>query len=1269
MVRERGLAGSSALMFSGTLVSRILGLLRNALLVAAIGASAGQADPFAVANTLPNIIYNLLAGGVLNAVLVPQVVRALRRRDGDEYVNRLLTVAGLGLFVLTFIATIGSSIIVTLYASQLDPAWFDLAIAFAVWCLPQIFFYGVYTLLGQVLNAKGSFGPYMWAPVANNIVAIIGLVIYLWIFGFARDGSGANPADWTGGRIALLAGFATLGVAVQAGVLIIALKKTGFSFRWRLGVAGLGGASRMAMWSFAGLAVGQLGFLAVTNVAAAANGAAATSDILLPANQTYNNAFLIYMLPQSLFTTSLITALFPRMSDKAAAGNHAGVAADFGLALRITATFTMFAAVALAVLAIPTAHVVLPSVTADEARNVALVLLPLALGIPFQGAWSVVQRAFFAYEDARTQFFIQIPMAIAQIAISLLGWLLAPPLYWVPIAAGSTAVSMLLGAAIGYVKLGRKLPNVDHGAILGVALRLAIAAGAAGLVALAGLRFFGMPGETSAARSFTHSVFLVALLGSIMAVVYIAIARLLGVEDINRLLSQVIRLALKVGRRVPIIGPRIPVHVPGSARAGRGIVDNTGKGSISTTKDGPDVTDQEAVTGHVVGGRYRVDEVTSIPASHAGSWYLGTDTVLERPVAIFVSRADTDPAPIIDSARRAYLIDDDPFPAITDVATDEETNRAYVVTEPLPETSLAGAQLRPGEAQAIVAQVATALDGARSRGVHHLALSPAHVRFTPAGELVIVGLGIDGALVEFDDEGDAVERSLLASEQDAAALHELYTELSGEAGSQSLAESRSAGDVAAALGGWTTFDFDSALDALAINRHAGAPAWTRVRQAPPPPNPDNPAASPAPPLQWRPTFAESSLADPDPGPDFTEILNLDPSEIAPAPPSHAAAKGEPTTPAEEPPVEESLSDEPPVEDAPATDPVTEGIPADLPPASPEAGEDSEPAPMPVPPPITRAQGPGDDGTMTREERRRRRLEAVGKTKDAILSGASADAATAKALEAAEKARIAADRARQASRRQADVTTMRIEGLVTKLDGFAAKHSINLPGEVEKYDASTPLSRRRIDPSPLILTVFAGLLVIVLILALSNLRSPGTVSPPPAPTTTAAQPTDEASPTPEETASPTAEETTAPPAVPPTISAITVLDPEGDGAENQDLTPRAFDGDPASYWRSRSYRDPAYGMKSGIGLQLTLAEKTQVSGLTLTLHGSGGHVQVKTDAGDPVGGAVIAEADMTESTKISFDPVETDTIILWFTSLPTAASDGKNRVELAEISLE
>ena len=166
------IARASAIMAAGTLASRILGLVRNSLLIAAVGATAsGAGEAFNDANNLPTQLYGLMIGGVLNAILVPQIVQALRQRNGEELVNRLLTAAITAMVTVTAVVTVAAPLVITLYASGLGK-WQPLAFAFAYWCMPQIFFYGLGALWGQVLNARSSFGPYMWSPVLNNIISI-----------------------------------------------------------------------------------------------------------------------------------------------------------------------------------------------------------------------------------------------------------------------------------------------------------------------------------------------------------------------------------------------------------------------------------------------------------------------------------------------------------------------------------------------------------------------------------------------------------------------------------------------------------------------------------------------------------------------------------------------------------------------------------------------------------------------------------------------------------------------------------------------------------------------------------------------------------------------------------------------------------------------------------------------------------------------------------------------------------------------------------------
>jgi putative peptidoglycan lipid II flippase len=184
-------------MASGTILSRVLGFARAVILAAAIGVTTNAADAFGVANQLPNNVYAIIVGGVLNAVLVPQIVKARAHKDGGKgYIDRLLTFILTIFFAVSVLSTVAAPVLVAIYTKDWSGPQLALATAFAYWCLPQLFFYGLYSLLGEVLNARSAFGPFMWAPVLNNIVGLVGLVAFIVIFG--ADPTGANSvATWS----------------------------------------------------------------------------------------------------------------------------------------------------------------------------------------------------------------------------------------------------------------------------------------------------------------------------------------------------------------------------------------------------------------------------------------------------------------------------------------------------------------------------------------------------------------------------------------------------------------------------------------------------------------------------------------------------------------------------------------------------------------------------------------------------------------------------------------------------------------------------------------------------------------------------------------------------------------------------------------------------------------------------------------------------------------------------------------------------------------
>lgn len=542
MTDDDGMRRGAALMASGTAVSRVLGLLRGMVMVSAIGATGQAADAFAVANKLPNVLYMLLAGGVLNAILVPQVVRAYKRKAGQEYVDRLLTLGFVALAAATVVLTLLAPVLVGLYSDFGNPAQDALATTFAYWCIPQLFFYGTYALLGQVLNARGSFGPYMWAPAVNNIVAIVGFGVFIAVFGVWKSSGVTDAATWTPGQTALLAAAATLGVVAQAVVLVPALRRAGVHYRprWGLRGSGLGAAGGIATWTLAGLAVGQLGYLVVSRVASTAPAAAiddGASASAVAGIAAYDVAFLIFMLPHSLVTVSLATALFTRLSGQAHDTDVDGVRATLSSGLRVVGVFTIFATAAVIVLDLPLTRVVLATASAASAEAVAAVVLTMIVGLPAFGAWSMFQRVYYAYEDARSMVPIQVVMAAVVVVGALLSRALLHPSSWVAGAGAAMSLSYVVGAVIAAWRLRRRLDGIDGSRVLQVLARSTLAAlvsaGIGGLVLL-------LLGR-SLSTGLMASVIECAVVGTVMGLVYVGALRVLRVRELDSLLLPVLR--------------------------------------------------------------------------------------------------------------------------------------------------------------------------------------------------------------------------------------------------------------------------------------------------------------------------------------------------------------------------------------------------------------------------------------------------------------------------------------------------------------------------------------------------------------------------------------------------------------------------------------------------------------------------------------------------------------------------------------------------------
>ena len=483
----RSLLRASGSMAVASLVSRITGFARQIALVAALGLTVVN-DSYTVANTLPNIIYELLLGGVLSSVMVPLLVRAQTEDPdgGTGYTQKLLTVSTAVLIAATAIAMLTAPLLTTLYVgghhtTKADPA---LATAFALLLLPEIVFYGLGALFGAVLNTKGVFGPFAWAPVLNNVVMLGVLGGYLVM-------PGDVTADFTNPKLLLLGLGTTFGIMVQALVLLPALRRVGVGWRPRWGWdRRLSEAGGLALWVTAYVLIGQAGYIVTTRVAFASDGGSVA---------TYSNAWLLLQVPYGVLGVSLLTALLPRMSRSAAQGRVQDVVSDLSLGSRYSAVALIPVTLMIMVFGgtIGVALFSLGRSNPAEAVRLGRTMAVSAFGLlPF--ALVMLQlRVFYAMKDARTPTIIQLVLVSAKIPLLLICPLVLTPRNVVLGLAVANATSFVVGAVVGQIWIRRRLGHLGSKAVLVTVVKTATASGAgalAGLGVLRGLHAFVGPG-------------------------------------------------------------------------------------------------------------------------------------------------------------------------------------------------------------------------------------------------------------------------------------------------------------------------------------------------------------------------------------------------------------------------------------------------------------------------------------------------------------------------------------------------------------------------------------------------------------------------------------------------------------------------------------------------------------------------------------------------------------------------------------------------------
>ncbi|RNL75504.1 murein biosynthesis integral membrane protein MurJ [Nocardioides marmorisolisilvae] len=530
-------------MALATTAARLTGYGRSILLVAALG-NGLHADVFAIANTIPNLLVVLLGAGVVNAVLVPQLVRAHRSGDGPEYVNQVITLFGAVLLAATVAVTLAAPLVLRAFVTTAltRPELADQyrsAVALAFCCLPQIFFYGVFALLGQILNSRGVFGPMMWAPVLNNLVAIGVLATYLGTFGTSTTRCGG----YSDGQVLLLGLGTTLGVVVQCAALVPYLRRAGIHYRptLRLLSPRMRTTLRLGGWTIAVVLTNQVVYAGIVRLATSGTAGAGCAGGSAGTGYTiYSSAYLLIMAPHAVVTVSLMTASLPGLALLASSDDRHELAARLTSALRLVMLAIVPVSVLLALLSPSVADLVWGYGTGTGSSQLfAPTLACFAVALLFFTAHYVALRGLYALEANRVILGIQAVIGVVDLGLAVVLVGATDRALTAPALATAYAVAYAVGSALSWSALRRRLGVGSARPAAGTLTRIGLSAALAAIICLLAVRLTTgqwVLSPTSKADALLLTAAEVAVFGS----VFLAAARTLRVPEL-RVLATALR--------------------------------------------------------------------------------------------------------------------------------------------------------------------------------------------------------------------------------------------------------------------------------------------------------------------------------------------------------------------------------------------------------------------------------------------------------------------------------------------------------------------------------------------------------------------------------------------------------------------------------------------------------------------------------------------------------------------------------------------------------
>jgi putative peptidoglycan lipid II flippase len=471
------LTRATAVMSVGTAMSRITGFLRLAVIAWAIGGVESKLpDTYNLANSMPNIVYQLVLGEILATLFVPVFVDYLTTRAKNEAWRLASTILNLAIIItaaVSVVAVLLAPWIIKIYTFRLhgDARIQQEAVGafFLRLLLPQMIFYAAGSVLTGLLNAHRRFAVPMFAPVLNNVIVMATFIAFRSL----HPHNLPTLETLSGWDKLLLGGGTTLGVITMTVVLwpfVLRLKDQQYSPRaldWRN--PAIRHVGRLAKFSLAYVIVNQIGLWIVF---ALANGD--------PGGVTaYQSAFILYQLPYGIFAVSVFTALIPELSEHHVRKDVASFRNDLSLGLRTTLFIIVPAAAGFIALSRPIVRLLLQHGVFGS-RSTALfarTFLLMSIGLAAYAVFQQLMRASYARQDTKTPWIVNGCAVAFNIAISI------PLFLWmrVPGLGLGHAVSYIFAAALGGAVLRRQLGGLDGARILRSFVRIAVAATASGV--------------------------------------------------------------------------------------------------------------------------------------------------------------------------------------------------------------------------------------------------------------------------------------------------------------------------------------------------------------------------------------------------------------------------------------------------------------------------------------------------------------------------------------------------------------------------------------------------------------------------------------------------------------------------------------------------------------------------------------------------------------------------------------------------------------------